>query len=102
MKAICAVMPSVSLSLALAFSMQVTSAQAGFWDEVKADAAEAWESTKETASAISDDVVEGSKQGMEEAKKLGEKDTYTSTWEEIKHAFKNPEKAETDESGIPD
>lgn len=101
MKAIFAVMPSLPLVLALALSAHVVPAQAGFWDDVKADAGKAWESTKETASAISDDVVDGSKQGMEDAKKLGEKETYTSTWEDIKHAFKNPEKSETDENGLP-
>ncbi|MDG6772821.1 hypothetical protein QCB45_00580 [Thiomicrorhabdus sp. ZW0627] len=85
----------------LMLTQVATGAQAGVWENIKEDAAKAWESTKETASGVADDVVDGSKTGYEKAKKLGDKETYTNAWEGLKHSAKNPNKAPEDEAGIP-
>lgn len=105
-------------------------AQAGLWEdtkdavssawettkEVTSDtASSAWEATKETSKDIKDGAVEKwneatssdkeareDDQGiMSDIKKLGEKETYTNTWEDIKHSAKNPEAPKVDEHGIP-
>lgn len=76
-------------------------ANAGVWENIKSDAADAWEATKETSSELADDVVESTQVGIEKAKKLGEKQTYVDTWEGIKASAANPESPETDEAGIP-
>lgn len=76
-------------------------ANAGVWENIKSDAAEAWEATKESSSELADNVVEGTQVGIEKAKQLGEKQTYIDTWEGIKASAADPESPETDDAGIP-
>ncbi|WP_173291275.1 hypothetical protein [Thiosulfativibrio zosterae] len=85
-------MKKIALTLTLLFSV-VTTAQAGFWDDVKADAAKAWEGTKATAGGIADDAKEAYKEGentsLDKIKEDTEKQGYL------------PVKPKTDEAGIP-
>lgn len=114
------------ISICLAIGLLTTSAgvQAGWWEETKAAAASAWESTKETTSEIagsawektkevSSEVKEGAVETWEDAttsdtssnslsdvKKLADKETYAKAWEDIKHSAQNPADAEVDEHGV--
>ncbi|WP_373020209.1 hypothetical protein [Thiomicrorhabdus sp.] len=86
----------------LVLAQTATVAQAGVWENIKADAAEAWQSTKETASSMAGDISESSKEGYENAKKLGDKETYSNAWADIKNSVKNPSSETVDEAGIPE
>lgn len=102
--------------LAAILTSFVTTAFAGWWEDSKEMAADAWQNTKEASVELKDSAVEkwdevtsdkGSKAesddsgSLSDITKLGEKETYVKAWEGIKESAKNPSAPEVDENGIP-
>lgn len=102
--------------LILTLVATASSANAGLWEDSKALAADAWESTKEASVELKDGALEkwdevkkdmNSSDSSEESgqlsdiTKLGEKETYVKAWEGIKESAKNPSAPNVDENGVP-
>lgn len=102
--------------LVLSLVALTNSAQAGLWEDSKALAADAWQSTKQASVDLKDSAVEkwdevkkemSSSDSEEESgqfsdiKKLGDKETYVKAWEGIKESAMNPSEPNVDENGIP-
>jgi len=102
--------------LATTLMALVTSANAGWWEDSKEMAADAWQNTKQASVELKDSAVEkwdevtsdkGSKAesdgsgSLSDITKLGEKETYVKAWEGIKESAKNPSAPHVDENGIP-
>lgn len=79
--------------------------QAGWWsdawDDTKETATSVWGSVTGGAKEVKEEVKESSEEPIEDLKKLGDKETYTETWKDIKESAKNPEEPNVDENGIP-
>lgn len=69
------------------------------WQDTKDAASSAWESVSDKSGEVKEDVADSKL--VEDAKKLGEKETYVNTWESMKESLKNPLKPNTDEFGLP-
>ena len=102
--------------LATTLTAFVTTAYAGWWEDSKEMAADAWQNTKEASVELKDSAVEkwdevtsdkGTKAesdnsgSLSDITKLGEKETYVKAWEGIKESAKNPSAPHVDENGIP-
>lgn len=102
--------------LATALMASLTSANAGWWEDSKEIAADAWQTTQEASvnlkdSAVTkwDEVTSGKDAkadsddsgSLSDITSLGEKETYVKAWEGIKESAKNPSAPQVDEIGIP-
>lgn len=84
-----------TLSATLVSGLMLVSAPsyAGLWDDIKADAAKAWEKTKENATKVGDD--------GKEAYEDGKATSYDKTKKEAEEQGLMPVKQKEDEAGIP-
>ena len=102
--------------LATILTAFVTTAYAGWWEDSKEMAADAWQNTKEASVELKESAVEkwdevtsnkdskvesDNAGGLSAITKLGEKETYVKAWEGIKESAKNPSVPHVDENGIP-
>lgn len=73
------------------------------WDSTKEAASSTWDSVTDTAGEVKDDVKESetTESALESVKKLGDKETYVNTWNDIKESAKNP-KDPDNEFGLPE
>ena len=97
----------VSLSVSTLF-LSTTIAQASWlgdaWDSTKEAASSTWDSVSDKAVEVKEDVKESetTESALENVKKLGDKETYVNTWNDIKESAKNPKDASNEEFGIPE
>ncbi len=90
---------------ALLISSVSLNAQAGWWSDTWHDTKEAatsvWSSVTDGTKEVKEEVKESSEEPIEDLKKLGDKETYTEAWKDVKESAKNPGKPSVDENGIP-
>ena len=72
------------------------------WDSTKEAAGSSWDAVSDKAVEVKDDVKESetTESALESVKKLGDKETYVNTWNDIKESAKNPKEASSDEFGL--
>lgn len=90
---------------AILISSVSLNAQAGWWSDAWHDTKEAassvWSSVTDGAKEVKEEVKESSEEPIEDIKKLGDKETYTEAWKDVKESAKNPSEPNVDENGIP-